>query len=192
MSTRILVHLIFCFFKILSAPKVLLLRSRITLRYYLDLVTLILSAPSLQTYVMPRAVKEQTVTQSRRQAKLAKVQCFKMAKIDPVSPFYPILWLKKAIFAKGKPTRRTKNEPSGCIYLFMCVSKLEVFTQCRQFIPPAYRENSCTSMVSYRDFLPLPKPIPRYILNECLNVWFKLQEENLELYHMLNIAVENE
>ena len=84
-------HLIFCFFKILSAPKVLLLRSRITLRYYLDLVTLILSAPSLQTYVMPRAVKEQTVTQSRRQAKLAEVQCFKMAKIDPVSPFYPIL-----------------------------------------------------------------------------------------------------
>ena len=24
------------------------------------------------------------------------VQCFKMVKIDPVSPFYPTLWLKKA------------------------------------------------------------------------------------------------
>ena len=47
-------------------------------------------------------------------------------------------------------------------------------------------------MVSYRDFLHLPKPIPRYVLNECLNVWFKSQEENLELYHMLNIGGENE
>ena len=32
---------------------------------------------------------------SRRVA--GKVQCFKMAKIDPVSPFYPTLWLEKEI-----------------------------------------------------------------------------------------------
>ena len=38
----------------------------------------------------------------------------------------------------GKPTRSTKNEPLGCKYLPLCVSKLEVFTQ----LPPAYHENS--------------------------------------------------
>ena len=36
------------------------------MRYYRDSVTVILTAPSLQTYVMSRAVIEQTVTQSRR------------------------------------------------------------------------------------------------------------------------------
>ena len=40
--------------------------SRIALRYYRDSVTVILTAPSLQTYVMSRAVMEQIVTQSRR------------------------------------------------------------------------------------------------------------------------------
>ena len=63
---QVLARLIFCFFKILSAPKVLLLRSRITLRYYLDFVTVILTASSLQTYVVTRSVTEQAVTQSRR------------------------------------------------------------------------------------------------------------------------------
>ena len=72
------------------------------------------------------------------------VHCFKMAKIDPVSPFYPTLWLKRS-FAMGKPTRRRKNEPLGCKYLLLRVSKLEVFTQ----LPQSYHENSWTSMVSY-------------------------------------------
>ena len=36
-----------------------------------------------------------------------RVQCFKVAKIDPVSPFYPTLWLKSN-FAMGKPTGSTK------------------------------------------------------------------------------------
>ena len=39
--------------------------SRIALRYYLDSVTVILTAPSLQMYVMSREVTEQIVTQSR-------------------------------------------------------------------------------------------------------------------------------
>ena len=72
------------------------------------------------------------------------VHCFKMAKIDPVSPFYPNLWLKRS-FAMRKPTRRRKNEPLGCKYLLLRVSKLEVFTQ----LPQSYHENSWTSMVSY-------------------------------------------
>ena len=40
--------------------------SRIALRYYRDSVTVILTAPSLQTYVMTGAVTEEIVTRSRR------------------------------------------------------------------------------------------------------------------------------
>ena len=58
------------------------------MRYYYDSVSVILTALSLQTYLMSRAVTEQILTQSRR---LVGVQRFKMAKIDPVSPFYPTL-----------------------------------------------------------------------------------------------------
>ena len=76
------------------------------------------------------------------ESRAGRVQCFKMAKIDPVSTFYPTLWLKKETF-------KWENEPLDCKYLLLCVSKLEVFTQ----LPPAYHENSWTSMVSYRDFL---------------------------------------
>ena len=53
----------------------------------LDSVTVILTAPSLQMYVMSRAVTEQIVTQSRGLVEISPVQCFKVAKIDPVSPF---------------------------------------------------------------------------------------------------------
>ena len=44
--------------------------SRTALRYYPYSVTVILTAPSLQTYVISRAVTEQTVTQSRRLVEL--------------------------------------------------------------------------------------------------------------------------
>ena len=64
------------------------------MRYYYDSVSVILTAPSLQTYLMSRAVTEQIVTQSRR---LVGVQRFKMAKIDPVSPFYPTLIGKRIL-----------------------------------------------------------------------------------------------
>ena len=47
-------------------------------------------------YVMSRAVTEQIVTQSRGLVEISPVQCFKVAKIDPVSPFYPTVWMKKA------------------------------------------------------------------------------------------------
>ena len=138
MSTRILAHLIFCFFKILSAPKVLLLRSRITLRYYLDFVTVILTAPSLPTYVVPRAVTEQT----HAETPAGKFQCFIMAKIDPVLPFSLI---EKSNFAKGKPTRRTKNKPLGCKYLSIYVL-FEIgsvnFDGVLQRFPSLYQANS--------------------------------------------------
>ena len=38
--------------------------------------------------------------------------CVKIAKIDPVSPFYLTFWFKeKSYSAMGKPSRRTKIEP---------------------------------------------------------------------------------
>ena len=116
MSTRILVHLIFCFFKILSAPKVLLLRSRITLRYYLDFVTVILTAPSLQTYVVPRAVTEQTVTQSRRQVKFSVSKWLKLTQSHLFTPFFD--WKKQ--FCKGK-TYKTYEKRAIGLYISIYV-----------------------------------------------------------------------
>ena len=97
-------------------------------------MSVILIVPSLQTYVMSRAVIEQNDCHAESPA--GRVQCFKVAKIDPVSPFYPTLWLQEV------------NEPLGCKYLLLWVSKLEVFTQ----LPQAYHENSWTSMVSCKRF----------------------------------------
>ena len=70
--------------------------SRIALRYYLDSVTVILTAPSLQMYVIflcHDEVTEQIVTQSRR---LVEFTVSKWLKYDPLSPFYPTIWMKKA------------------------------------------------------------------------------------------------
>ena len=119
----------------------LLLRSKITLRYYPDFVTVILTAPFSSNVSCATCSHG---TDCHAESPAGKVQCFKMAKIDPVSPFNPILsFIEESNFAKGKPTRRTKKEPLGCKYLFMCamcVSKLEGFTQYRQ-LPPAYHLN---------------------------------------------------
>ena len=134
MSTRILARLIFSSSKLTVGIENVTL-SRIPLRYYLDSVTVILAAPSLQMYVMSCAVTEQIVI---AELPAGRVQCFKVAKIDPVSPFYPTIWMKKSNFAMGKPIRSTKNELLGCKYLLLSVSKLKVFTQ----LPPAYNENS--------------------------------------------------
>ena len=48
-----------------------------------------------------------------------------------------------------------------------------------------------TSMLSFGDCLEEPKPIPRYVLDECPNVLMNENWENLELYHIKNNAEEN-
>ena len=48
-----------------------------------------------------------------------------------------------------------------------------------------------TSMLSFGGCLQEPKPILRYVLDECLNVWINEDRENLELYHMKKNAAEN-
>ena len=92
MNTRKLVRLIFSSSKLTVGIENVTL-SRIALRYYLDSVPVILTAPSLQMYVMLRAV---TGTDCHAEPPASRVQCFKVTKIDPVSPFCSTLWLKKA------------------------------------------------------------------------------------------------
>ena len=71
-------------------------------------MTVILAAPCLQTYVMSRAVTEQTVTQSRR---LVEFSVSKWLKFTQFHLFTPSL-IGKRNFTMGKPTRSTKKKPA--------------------------------------------------------------------------------
>ena len=62
--------------------------SRIALRYYLDSVTVILTAPSLQMYVMSRAVTEQIVTQSRRLVEFSVSKWLKLTQFHLFTPLF--------------------------------------------------------------------------------------------------------
>ena len=42
-------------------------------------------------------------TDCQAESPAGRVQCFKVAKIDPVSQFYPTLWLKKATLQWENP-----------------------------------------------------------------------------------------
>ena len=71
----------------------LLVQELLPLRYYLDSVTVILTAPSLQMYVMSRAVTKQVVTHCRR---LVEFSVSKRLKLTQCPLFYPTLWMKIA------------------------------------------------------------------------------------------------
>ena len=62
--------------------------SRIALRYYLDSVTVILTAPSLQMYVMSRAVTEQIVTQSRWLVEFSVSKWLKLTQFHLFTPLF--------------------------------------------------------------------------------------------------------
>ena len=62
--------------------------SRIALRYYLDSVTVILTAASLQTYVMSRVVMEQIVTQSRRLVEFSVSKLLKLTQFHLFTPLF--------------------------------------------------------------------------------------------------------
>ena len=119
----------FFFFKILSGSKMLLFQE-------LRCVTTLIPWLSFNGFVSSnvRYVTCSHGTDCHAESPSGRVQRFKMAKIDPVSPFYPTLWLEKEILQREKLQEVQKNEPLGCKYLLLCVSKLEVFTQ----LPPAY------------------------------------------------------
>ena len=87
MSTRKLARLIFSSSKLTVGIENVTL-SRIPLRYYLDSVTVILTAPSLQMYVMSRAVTEQIVTQSRRLVEFSVSKWLKLTQFHLFTPLF--------------------------------------------------------------------------------------------------------
>ena len=87
MITRILARLIFSSSKLTVGIENVTL-SRIALRYYLDSVTVILTAPSLQMYVMSRAVTEQIVTQSRRLLEFSVAKWLKLTQFHLFTPLF--------------------------------------------------------------------------------------------------------
>ena len=81
--------------------------SRIALCYYWNSVTVILTAPSHQTYVISRAVTENIVTQSRGLVEFSVLKWLKLTQFQLLTHSL----IEKRNFAMGKPTRSTKNEP---------------------------------------------------------------------------------
>ena len=75
------------------------------LRYYRDSVTVILTASSLQTYVMSRAVTEQIVTQSRRLVGFSVSKWLKLTQFHLFTPLFD--WKKK--FCNGKTYKKYKK-----------------------------------------------------------------------------------
>ena len=149
----------FFFFKLLSASKMLLFQE---LRCTIIVISWLSFWPDV---IMSRAVTEQIVMQSRRLIEFSVSEWLKLTQFVLFTQLFE--WKKQ--LCNGKTYKKYENEPLSSKYLLLCVSKLEVFTQ----LPPAYHENFWTSKLSYRDFLQQSKPIPRYVLKECLSVWFK-------------------
>ena len=79
--------------------------SRIALRYFLDSVTVILTAASLQTYVMSRVVMEQIVTQSRRLVEFSVSKWLKLTQFHLFTPLFD--WKKE--FCNGKTYKKYKK-----------------------------------------------------------------------------------
>ena len=48
-----------------------------------------------------------------------RVQCFKVAKIDPVSPFYPTIWMKKATLQWENP-RKVRKTSLQAVNIYFC------------------------------------------------------------------------
>ena len=72
---------------------------------YCDSVNVILTAPSLQTYVMSHAVAEQMVTQSRRLLGSSVSKWLKLTQFH----LLPHSLIGKRNFAMGIPRRSTKK-----------------------------------------------------------------------------------
>ena len=104
MSTKILARLIFSSSKLTALTVGIehVTLSRLPLRYYLDSVTVILTAPRLFKCMLCQV-------QTHAESPAGRVRCFKVAKIDPVSPFYPTIWMKKATLQWENPQEVRKT-----------------------------------------------------------------------------------
>ena len=75
------------------------------LRYKRDCMTVIFTAPSLQKYVMSRAVTEQIVTQSHRLVEFSVSKWLKLTQFHLFTPLFD--WKKK--FCNGKTYKKYKK-----------------------------------------------------------------------------------
>ena len=103
----------FFFFKIMSGSKMLLVA---LLPWFRDCHF----DGSVSSYVLYVTCSHGTDCHAGSPA--GRVHCLKMAKIDPVSPFYPTLWLEKGILQWENLQEVQKNEPLGC--------KISTFVRC--------------------------------------------------------------
>ena len=87
MSTKILARLTCSSSKLTVGIENVTL-SRIPLRYYLDSVTVMLTAPSLQMYVMSHVLTEQVVTQSRRLVGFSVSKWLKLTQFHLFTPLF--------------------------------------------------------------------------------------------------------
>ena len=75
------------------------------LRYYPDSVTVILTAPSIQTYVMSGADRKQIVTQSRRLVEFSISKWLKLTQFHLLTPLFD--WKKEV--CNGKTYKKYKK-----------------------------------------------------------------------------------
>ena len=75
-------------------------------------LTVILTAPSLQTNVMSSAITAQIVTQSRR---LVQFSVSKWLKLTQLHRFIPHSLMEKSNFAVRKPTRSMYEKRAFCL-----------------------------------------------------------------------------
>ena len=168
MSTRILSAFEFLFFKILSASKMLY-----SFKNYVALLPWFRDCHfdgSFSINVRYVTCSHGTDCHAESQAG-GGFSVSRWLKLTQFHLFTPLFDCKKQLCNRKTFTRYEKRTFQAVNIHFswlLCVSKFEEFTQ----LPPDYHENSWTSMVSYKDFLQQTKPIPRYVLKDCLNVWF--------------------
>ena len=74
-----------------------------------------------------------------------------MAEIDPVSPFYPTLSLEKEILQWENLQEVQKNEPLGCKYLPLGVSKLKCLHNYRRPIMKIPELRWCLTEITFNN-----------------------------------------
>ena len=113
MSTRILARLIFFFFKILSVLKMFLFQE-------LRCVTTVIPWLSFwRRHFNVRYVTCSHGADCHAELPAGRVHCLKMAKIDPVSPFYPTLWLKQATL-QWENLQKVRKTSLEAVNIYFC------------------------------------------------------------------------
>ena len=116
MSTWKLSAFEFLFFKILSASKMLY-----SFKNYVALLPWFRDCHfDGSVSVNVRYVTCSHGTDCHAESPAGKVQCFKIAKIDPVPPFYPTLWLKKEFCNGWENLQEGRKTSLKAVNIYFC------------------------------------------------------------------------